>query len=126
VSRPRIALVGAAAALLVLLAPASAALAQGSPHFQRGHLPVIGEIKLEKKASGRIEISAPITYTQALSGGAPGLESSLVVLKIAAKLKHGRPVGQEFWRGHSGRITAPAPAPSSSASCSIPRAPSGC
>jgi hypothetical protein len=87
-------------ALAVFLVAATAASAQGSPLFRRGHLPVIGEIKLEKKKGGRVEILAPVTYTRALSGHATGLESAEVTLHIARQVKHRRAVGMTLKRTH--------------------------
>jgi hypothetical protein len=100
--RSRRTLLGAAVAtaLLALLAVAGAASAKDSPRFHRGHLPAIGEIELAKVKGGRAEVTVPITYTQALSGHPKGLESSEVVLYVAAGLKDGRAVGGKFRRVH--------------------------
>jgi hypothetical protein len=99
---PRPTLLGAAmlAALLALLAIAGAASAQGSPQFRRGHLPAIGEIKLVKAKGSGAEVTVPVTYTQALSGHPVGLETSEVILYVAAGLKGGRAVGGKFTRVH--------------------------
>lgn len=103
-SRPRLFLFSAIAALLALLVAAGGAGAKGSARFQPGHLPAIGQIELTKVQNGRVEISVPVTYTKATSESRPELESSLVSLKIAAKLKRGRPVGQAFSRTYSRRL----------------------
>jgi hypothetical protein len=87
-------------ALLVSLTVVSAASAQGSAHFRRGHLPAIGEIKLEKKKGGRLEVLAPVTYTRALSGRSTGLESAEVTLHIARQVKHRRAIGITLTRTH--------------------------
>lgn len=97
--RSRSALVGAIV-LLVSLAAAGPATAAGSPHFRRGHLPSIGEIKLLKTGHGRAVVTVPIAYTQALSGSPVGLESAEVTLHIARRMKHGRPVGVTYARVH--------------------------
>jgi hypothetical protein len=100
-SRPALLAALVTAVLLALLAIASAATAKGAPHFHRGHLPAIGEIKLVKTKGGRAEVTVPITYTQALSPGHPkGLESSEVTLAIARKIKAGHATGVTFTRIH--------------------------
>lgn len=100
-SRPALLGAGILAALLALLAIASAATAKGAPQFHRGHLPAIGEIKLVKDKGGRAEVTVPVTYTQALTPGHPaGLESAEVALYVAQKLKGGRAAGELVRRVH--------------------------
>jgi hypothetical protein len=86
------------AVLLALLAIASAATAKGPPRFHRGHLPAIGEIKLVKKEGGGAIVTAPVTYTKAISPDTPGLEFSEVTLIVAGKVKHGHAVGTQLRR----------------------------
>jgi hypothetical protein len=93
------------AVLLALLATAGAATASaattaGAPHFHRGHLPAVGEIKLVKTKDGRAEVTVPVTYTQALSGHPRGLESSEVTLYVADGLQGHRAIGRRFRRIH--------------------------
>jgi len=92
-------------ALLVSLAVVGSAAAKGSPHFKRGHLPSIGEIKLLKKNGGRAVITVPVAYTQALSGSPAGLESAEVTLHIARKLKRRHAVGVTLTRVHRHHIS---------------------
>jgi hypothetical protein len=99
-ARPTLVALVGAVALLVCLTIVSAASAQGSSHFRRGHLPAIGEIKLAKQKGDRVEIVAPVTYTQALSGHPTGLESAEVTLHIARQVKHRRAVGITLTRTH--------------------------
>jgi len=105
VSRPSravpFALLAAALAVGALAAPAQA---KPGPKFHRGGLPSIGEISLAKTAGGRVEISVPVTYTKALSGGPSGLESSRVTLRVAAKARNGRQTGTAFERSRRHRI----------------------
>jgi hypothetical protein len=102
----------------------SAASAKGSPHFRRGHLPAIGEIKLVKEKGGLAEITVPVHYTQALSGNPTGLETAEVSLHIARKVKARRAVGATLTRTITTRWSGPAS--SSTTSGSIARRPDGC
>jgi hypothetical protein len=91
----------AALALAAFAAPTGAAAA---PQFHRGGLPAIGGVTLRETPSGRVAISAPVTYRQALSGSPRGLETSRVTVHIAAKLKRGRATGTAFERSRRYRL----------------------
>lgn len=92
------------AVLLVALAAAGSAAAKSSPHFRRGRLPAIGEIRLVKKPGGRAVVTVPVTYTKAIGGSATGLEFAEVTLKVASKLKHGRAAGTKLSRTRRHRV----------------------
>ncbi|HVW46443.1 MAG TPA: hypothetical protein VHA76_05275 [Solirubrobacterales bacterium] len=102
--RPALGFLVGTIAVLVCLVAAGSAAAASSPHFRRGHLPSIGEIKLVRTKSGHAVVTVPVAYTQALSGSPAGLESSEVTLHVARKVKHGRAVGVTYTRVHRHHI----------------------